>query len=218
MAEDDERTVIHVRPGIHGQIRDIASQRGVSEEEVLRQLLANTKLPPSPVERQRGLLEAAFEGQHNPKRDTRTEKPRRSRRPPPIKVGAIRNRGQLLLYSKTLIAALQDALEYDSGRHHNQPIPELRLDDPQYLQELRNLVAELKRLNDLLEKNQPRIAPQAVIMDLTKKLDKLLDSYVGALGKGAAALTVAVIAALLYEAGVGKEMIDHIWGHLKLPK
>jgi hypothetical protein len=49
-----------------------------------------------------------------------------------------------------------------------------------------------------------------------KHFDNFLVSYTGALGKGAAALTIASVVALLYKSGVSKELIDAIWEHLKL--
>jgi hypothetical protein len=65
----------------------------------------------------------------------------------------------VLRYSRVLIEALQDALDYHPNRHHNRPAPDLRIsDDQQFIEELRSLVRELKRLNDLLEANKPRVA------------------------------------------------------------
>jgi hypothetical protein len=43
---------------------------------------------------------------------------------------------------------------------------------------------------------------------------KFVESYAGALGKGAAALTAGAAGALLYHIGVGKEIIEPIWAQL----
>jgi hypothetical protein len=48
-----------------------------------------------------------------------------------------------------------------------------------------------------------------------KHFDKFLDSYASALGKGAAGLTIAAAVGLLHQAGVGREIIESIWQHLK---
>jgi hypothetical protein len=66
----------------------------------------------------------------------------------------IRNRKHVVQYSRILISALEEVLEYDGIRQHNQPPPALRVEDPEYLDEIRQLVAELKRLNDILEKRK----------------------------------------------------------------
>jgi hypothetical protein len=60
----------------------------------------------------------------------------------------VRSRKQVVFYSKLVILSIEDALEgAGKDRHHNHPPSDLIVDDDQYLQELRNLVAELKRLN-----------------------------------------------------------------------
>jgi hypothetical protein len=127
------------------------------------------------------------------------------------------NRTQIILYSTAIITALEEALGYDPIRHHNRPPPDLYIPDDKYLNEIRSLVEELKRLNDLLDAQKLR-ASRRQVKSLVKYFDSFLSAYAGALGKGAAALTGASIVALLYKAGVGKDILDAIWGHLKLPK
>jgi hypothetical protein len=63
----------------------------------------------------------------------------------------IRNRQHVVATSTLIISALQEALDYDPVRHHNQPPPALRIEDPHYLKDIRALIVELKRLNELLE-------------------------------------------------------------------
>jgi hypothetical protein len=124
------------------------------------------------------------------------------------------NRSHVIVYSQILITAIEEALEWNAVRKHNNPPPALRLEGPDYLQELRSLANELKRLNDLLERKAPqKIRTEAV--HLAKHFDKFLSSYAGAMGKGAAGLTIGALAALLYHVGVGQAMIDDLWGHLK---
>jgi hypothetical protein len=130
----------------------------------------------------------------------------------------IRSRPQVIKYSRILIAALQEVVDYDPARHHNQPPPELRIDDEDYLTEIRNLVAELRTLNALLEttRRQPKKAAHAVV-NLTRHLDTFLSCYAKSLAKGAGWLTIGVIASLLYQAGVGQQVIANILSHAKLP-
>jgi hypothetical protein len=128
---------------------------------------------------------------------------------------AIQNREAVLRYSRVIIDALQEAHDYDILRRHNQPPTDLWMDDPAYLQELKNLIAELKRLNDLLERPRPssREAKRAV-SGLSKHFDTFLSNYAKGLGTGVAGLTIGAMAALLYQAGAGKDIIDTIWGHI----
>jgi hypothetical protein len=145
--------------------------------------------------------------------------------PPPTKAerkSADRNRPkdprQSIYYSQVLIEAFQEVLDYDPVRNHNRPVPPLRLEDPEYLNFVRELVAELRRLNSILEKGKGRLPAKGTVAALSKHFDKFLSSYAGALGKVAAGLTGSAIVALLYQIGVGKEILDGIWRHLKLPK
>jgi hypothetical protein len=130
----------------------------------------------------------------------------------------IENRVDIVRYSRAIIRALEEAVDYDPKRHHNLPPPALRLDDAGYLRQVGNLVIELRRLNDLLE--QPTKVDVAAIHKQAgrfgKHFEKFLDSYLDSLAKGAGALTVAAAVSLLYKTGVSKELIDTIWEHLKL--
>jgi hypothetical protein len=129
----------------------------------------------------------------------------------------IRNRLQLVKYSKILIAALQEVLEYDPARHHNQPRPDLRIDDADYLQEIRSLVAELRTLNAFLETSRRPPKPTSrAVLQLAAHFDRFLQSYAKSLGKGAGYLTIGVIASLLYQAGIGNDLVAKILSHARL--
>ena len=130
----------------------------------------------------------------------------------------VKDRSQVIQYSKILITALEEVIEYDPTRHHNRQPPDLRIDDPDYLAEIRNLVAELRTLNSILQstQRQPRKATRA-IWNLSKHLDGFLNNYAKSLGKGAGYLTIGVIASLLYQAGLGQDVITNIFSHAKLP-
>jgi hypothetical protein len=60
---------------------------------------------------------------------------------------------------------LEEVVDYSPARHHNQRPPDLRIDDEGYLTEIRNLVAELRTLNALLEttRREPKEASDAVV-------------------------------------------------------
>lgn len=128
----------------------------------------------------------------------------------------IENRIEVIRYSNAIISALEEALNYNVDRHHNSPPPDLRLEDAEYLAEIRSLIFELRRLNALLEKpiKSNASAARKEAAGFGKHMDKFLSSYAGSLGKGAAGLTVAAVAGLLYQAGAG-ELVEGIWKHLK---
>lgn len=127
----------------------------------------------------------------------------------------LRSKQQVIRYSKIIIVALQEALDFDPLLRHNQPPPELRIEDPNYLEAIRSLVAELRRLNDLLESKplKNRETSQAVV-HLSKHFNKFLSSYAGAIGKGSGYLTVGVMASLLYHAGIGVDGVAKILSHV----
>ena len=116
---------------------------------------------------------------------------------------AITNRVEVIRQTKALIIVLEEALDFDPVRGHNQRPPALWSDDPSYLKDVDALVVELRRLNSLLEAKRPRKkeAERAVI-DLTQHLDTFLKNYAAWFGRGAAALTVGSIASLLHYAGL----------------
>jgi len=131
----------------------------------------------------------------------------------------LRSPKQIVQYSKLLIVALQETLDYNPGRHHNQPPPELRLDDPEYLGDIRELVTELKRLNTLLESAKPAQAKtKQSMINISKHCGKFLEVYAPALGKGSAYLTLGVMATLLHHTGLLSDMgvVDFL-SHIRLP-
>jgi len=131
----------------------------------------------------------------------------------------LKDHHQAIYYSLILIESFQEVLDYDPVRNHNRATPTLRLEDPAYLDFVRELVAELKRLNSLLSKRKGRqAATSGAVVSLSKHFDKFLSSYAGAMGKVTAGLTGGAIVALLYQVGVGKEVLDSLWGHLRLSK
>src|SRR5215471_1727303 len=132
----------------------------------------------------------------------------------------IKDRKAIVQYSRILIIALQEVVDYDPERHHNRPPPELRLDgDPDYLAEIRNLIAELRRLNSLLERKRvSRKEEKAAIGILAKCADKFSVSMSRSLGLGlgktlgvgVAGLVVASLAGLLAQTGIGQDVISTI--------
>jgi hypothetical protein len=128
-----------------------------------------------------------------------------------------RNRMQTLNYSNALLDALCEALEYDPIKHHNQPPPSLRVsDDPKFLNELRSLILELKRLNDFLEQKKPKFAEATkTAIDFNKHINSFFAAYMPVMGKGAAALTIGAVAGLLLHLGVPGGTMVGVWSLLK---
>lgn len=130
---------------------------------------------------------------------------------------------EIILYSTMMISALEEALDYSVERHHNHPPPPLLIESKEYLDEIRILVAELKRLNDNLERaakepKKPKRTPKEVqksAVDVKKHLNSFLDKYAQSLGKGAAALTIGTASALLVRFGIPPEAFSAILKNLK---
>jgi ADP-ribose pyrophosphatase YjhB (NUDIX family) len=210
MVPDSKKLSVTVPKQVDHALRELAQETGISVGEALRNLTIKA-LDEQRIRR----LPASVSARPNiPTAEQLRPKS------PPKKSPAVRNRAQVLRYSKAIVLALQEALDYDPVRQHNQPPPELRLEDEKYLEEIRNLVTELKRLNLLLETANKEKAKKAnaTAIKIGKHFDKFFGSYASALGKGTAGLTIAAAASMLYHAGLGKDLIDNIWGHLKLPK
>jgi hypothetical protein len=66
-------------------------------------------------------------------------------------------------------------------------------------------------------RREPKEASDAVV-NLTRHLDIFLNRYAKSVAKGAGWLTIGVTASLLYQAGVGQDVIANILRHAKLPR
>ncbi|WP_244528901.1 hypothetical protein [Methylobacterium gossipiicola] len=124
------------------------------------------------------------------------------------------NRKQITNYATILLEALQEALDYDPLRNHNSAPPALFIDDKKYRSDVAQLIIELRRLNDLLEKTTNTKAKTKSAEDVGNYLHLFMKNYTPALGKGAAYLTVGVIATLLAHLGLDAGM-SKILPHLK---
>jgi hypothetical protein len=120
-----------------------------------------------------------------------------------------------------LIETFAEAAEYDPSRHHNRPPPDLWLNNTEYLGDLRALLAEMRRLNDNLEKlaasNGNKAPPET-----TKEVGifasagrKFFEAYAAELGKRAANLTALTLAGLLGYLGAEAGAIDAIFEAIK---
>jgi hypothetical protein len=127
----------------------------------------------------------------------------------------VKRKTEVYFFSTLLITAFQEALDYDPRRHHNEPPPALRLEDEDYLKEIRTLIGELRRLNENLENAAnaetkpkpkrtiaPRKAAEKSAIQVTKHVNTFLSKYASALGTGAAVLTFGTAGALLHQLGV----------------
>jgi transcriptional regulator with XRE-family HTH domain len=123
----------------------------------------------------------------------------------------IRSAKQVMFHSNLLIGAFEEALDYDERRHHNSPSSALRLEDKEYLDELRRLVIELKQMNSFLaDLSASKKAKGTPPIQLRKHLNTFLNKYASTLGHGAGVMTLGAIATLLYQLGAGDAVFDHL--------
>jgi predicted HicB family RNase H-like nuclease len=140
----------------------------------------------------------------------------------------LENPAEIIHFSRIIIAAIEETLGYSVERHHNRPPPALLINDPNedYFRELRQLVAELKRLNENLElmavapapkSKRPVTSPaaQKSALDVKTHLNTFLDRYAKALAPGAAVLTIGTVTALLIRLGVPLEAFTAILKSIK---
>ena len=129
----------------------------------------------------------------------------------------IRDRTQVLFYSRALISAFEQALEYNPARHHNQSQPELWRGDEDYLLGLlRQIVGELKEINaSLRQENLPQKRTAHTTVELTKHTNIFLSKYASTLGTGSALVTIGLLVSLLGLLGIKLETIHDLLGHLR---
>lgn len=133
------------------------------------------------------------------------------------KAGTVRNKRQVLFYSKLIIYSLEDALSSIDDRHHNNPPSDLIIEDESYLAELRALVVELKRLNELLEaKRSNRAVPKKPIIEVKKHLNTILSKWAGTVGVGAGVMTLGAMATLLHQLGASDVIFDQLLKRLPI--
>lgn len=103
------------------------------------------------------------------------------------RVGPTVHRQVALIQLRGLIAAFQEVQDYNPRRHHNQPQPALWVDDKQYLLDVKALVHELRRLNDILESGTAIPAKVEKSGSLVASLaEKVCHSAADVTGKGLA--------------------------------
>lgn len=126
-----------------------------------------------------------------------------------------RNRKEIIRYAGVLIEALQEALDYDPIKNHNQQIPPLFVDDPKYLSDIAALTKELKKLNKLLASTTAGAAKIKSAKDASKYIQLFMSQYVPTLGKGTAYLTIGVMGALLGSMGVDSNIVHQVLAELR---
>jgi hypothetical protein len=132
----------------------------------------------------------------------------------------VRNKAQALLQTTALLGALEDVEGFDPSRPSNERRPALWLDQPGYQNDVRSLVAELRELRKLLQDGRtgPKGNTAKKAGAVASAVTKFIEGYADALGKGAAALTIGAAGALLFQVGLGKEMLAPILDRLRLGK
>jgi hypothetical protein len=131
---------------------------------------------------------------------------------------SVRNREEVLRYANVLLVTFREVLEYDPRLHHNQTAPILRIEDPRYLEDVRAIVKHLTEFTAAIHNSTGAKSSVRKTDLLTRLLTSFVNSYAKSLGKVLAGLTGAAIVGFLYQAGVGKGVVEGIWAHLKLLK
>jgi hypothetical protein len=131
----------------------------------------------------------------------------------------VRNRAQALLHVRVLLEALEEVNEFDPLRRGNRPPPALWLDRADYLGDVKSLLAELRQLRELLQDGQIRgTAAKKTVGLVASATTKFIEGYADALGKGAAALTIGAAGALLFQMGLGTDVLAPLWDRLRIGK
>lgn len=105
------------------------------------------------------------------------------------------------LHVRGLIEAFQEVEDYHPLK--NEPRPALWKDDKDYLDDIKALVAELRRLNALLERREPPKAEEIAknTAEIVHAARKITDEAYGVIGKGLGAIILTSIGALVVQLG-----------------
>ena len=147
--------------------------------------------------------------------------PRRGTPPPrskskPAKLAPVRDKTVLVQNVRALVAALDEAVAYEPTDRRNHPPPDLWTDDRGYIEAIKQLAAELKRLNDVLLSRSPkRGARTQSVLSLKKHANTFLTSYADTMGKGAGYLTIALLATVVYQAGLNTDLVAKFYKIVK---
>jgi hypothetical protein len=123
--------------------------------------------------------------------------------PPPSNT-SIPIREMAVIQLQSLIAAFQEVEDYDPRLHHNGARPALWTENKDYLSDVKALLHELRRLNELLaSRNTPDPAKiektGGAIADAAKRIS---DSAYDTIGKGLGYVILGSIGAVLIQLGV----------------
>lgn len=123
----------------------------------------------------------------------------------------------VLIQLHSLIVALEEVEGYDVRLHHNKRPPALWVDDEQYLQDVKALLHELRRLNDLLESAR---APDTAKVEETgdaivHAARRISDSAYDTIGKSLGYVIVGSIGMVLYQLGVGGDLGQALMSSIK---
>jgi len=129
----------------------------------------------------------------------------------------LRSKTEALRHLTVLLVALEEADAFDPAKPSNQPRPALWLNDPGYQRDLNSLLVELRELRTVLvdKASNKGSVGKRIIGTAASAATKFIDAYADALGKGAAALTIGAVGALLLQLGLSKEVLASVWDRLK---
>lgn len=152
--------------------------------------------------------------------DIKTTRTRVTQAPPPVTTlrgdGVViptRNvsqfdRAAITRHARALIAAFEEIEAYDPQLRHNSKPPALWSDDPDYRRDIKALLGELRRLNDLLEseKDLSPSAVQKIGKSLTLGASIVFKAACGTIGVGLGTVILCSFAEILSQLGLRNEL------------
>jgi hypothetical protein len=116
----------------------------------------------------------------------------------------LKKKQQLQFQVRLLILALEEATDYQSRPHSNDPVPELyrtlELDNPANRDDIKSLISELRRLNDYLENSRGKTKGKSVI-EVRDHLNTWIKTFAKVTATGAGLLAMGVAATVLRDTG-----------------
>jgi len=132
--------------------------------------------------------------------------------PKPPKVTSVRNRKLAVQNAIVLMDVLQQVVDYKHRPGDNRPPPGLWVDDREYLDMLRELLEELKKLNAALQASGSKGSTAKASISFTRSAQKFLDAAAVSAGKATGPLIIGALAgSIVYFAGVSLGAVSSLY-------
>jgi hypothetical protein len=131
----------------------------------------------------------------------------------PFSKPATLDKAVVAVHVRALITVFDDVDRYDQRLHHNQPPPAFWTNDEEYLRDIKELVSELRRFNDLLEAENTKANAESIAKSgslIGAMAAKACMAAATIVGASVAGLLVASVYSLLSYTDAGADVLQRL--------